>query len=182
LRAGRYRGIVIGGVASSLLGRPRLTRDVDALVLIDETRWAKFLEAGGRYGIAPRISNCLRFAHKARVLLLRHNPSQIDIDISIGLLPFEEEALARRQFRKVQGMAIPLPSPDDLVIMKAVAHRPRDLGDIVGILEVHPGLDLSRVRRWVRDFADALGMPELSIDLERLLTKPRMGKKGKRRS
>jgi hypothetical protein len=29
-------GMVIGGVAASLLGRPRVTRDIDALVLLDE--------------------------------------------------------------------------------------------------------------------------------------------------
>ena len=35
LDAEKVPGVVIGGLAASLLGRPRLTRDVDALVLAD---------------------------------------------------------------------------------------------------------------------------------------------------
>jgi hypothetical protein len=180
LRTGRYRGIVIGGVAASLLGRPRITRDVDALVLLDESRWAEFVAAGARYGFVPRIPNWLGFAHKARVLLLRHDPSQIETDISVGALPFEEEAVARAQFREVRGIALPLPSPEDLVIMKTVAHRARDLADIAGIVDAHPKLDWRRVRRWVRDFAAALEMPNLPAELEKLLPNRRKKKKGKR--
>ncbi len=179
LRKGHYRGIVIGGVAASLLGRPRVTRDVDALVLVEERDWAKFLGSGGEFGFASRIPNPLAFAGKSRMLLVRHVPSQIDADISMGLLPFEEEAVARGRPHEVQGLQVPLPTPEDLVIMKAVAHRARDLEDIAGILEAHPRLDLRRVRRWVRDFAEALEMPELVADLEKLLPKRRKGKKGR---
>jgi len=32
-------GIIIGGVAASLLGRPRLTRDVDALLMLDAEKF-----------------------------------------------------------------------------------------------------------------------------------------------
>ena len=35
LQERNVRGIIIGGVAASLLGRPRVTRDIDALVLLD---------------------------------------------------------------------------------------------------------------------------------------------------
>jgi hypothetical protein len=49
-KAGKVPGVVIGGLAASLLGRPRLTRDVDALVLVDEGLWADFLTVGARYG------------------------------------------------------------------------------------------------------------------------------------
>jgi len=42
-------GIVIGGVAASLLGRPRLTRDVDGLVVIPDKDWPKFLSSSARF-------------------------------------------------------------------------------------------------------------------------------------
>ena len=35
-KAGKVPGVVIGGLAASLLGRSRLTRDEDALVLVEE--------------------------------------------------------------------------------------------------------------------------------------------------
>jgi plasmid stabilization system protein ParE len=57
--------------------------------------------------------------------------------------------------------------------MKAVAHRPRDLEDIAAILAAQPGLNVRRVRRWLREFSGALEMPEILNDLEALLSQRR---------
>lgn len=170
-------GTVIGGVAASLLGRPRVTRDIDALVLLDESEWEAFLAKGARFGFVPRLSNALTFARQARVLLVRHEASGIDIDIAFGALPFEEEAVARTVWRDVGGVRIPLPLPEDLLIMKAVAHRPRDMADIESILDAQPKLDLPRVRRWVREFSAALETPELLRDFNALVARRRKRKK-----
>lgn len=55
--------------------------------------------------------------------------------------------------------------------MKAVAHRPRDIGDIEGILLLYPKLDYKRIRYWVQEFAKVLEMPEIYGDLENLFKK-----------
>src|SRR5437867_2972300 len=170
-------GTVIGGVAASLLGRPRVTRDIDALVLLDESEWEAFLGKGVALGFAPRLSDALTFARQARVLLVRHEASGIDIDIAFGALPFEEEAVARTVWRDLGGIQVPLPLPEDLLIMKAIAHRPRDMADIEAILDAQPKLDLRRVRRWVREFTTALGTPELLQDLNTLIARQRKRKK-----
>jgi hypothetical protein len=56
--------VVIGGLAASLLGRPRLTRDVDILVVVDESHWAGFLATGAKYGFVPRQSDTLAFTSR----------------------------------------------------------------------------------------------------------------------
>ncbi len=178
VRAGGVPAAVIGGVAASILGRPRLTRDVDALILLPEGRWRDFLAAGASFGLVPRIADALAFAQQARVLLLHHRPSGIDVDVSLGALPFEEELLARAVSRDVGGVAIPLPTPEDLLVMKAVAHRPRDLADIEAVLAAQPKVDLRRVRRLVREFATALEAPELFDDLETILRRKRKKRRG----
>lgn len=167
--AAKIRGIVVGGVAASLIGRPRLTYDVDALIVADETRWKDLLERGAPFGFHPRLADPLAFAARARVLLMRHEPSGVDVDIMFGALRFEEEAVAHRTLVTVAGVTLPLPTPEDLIVMKAVAHRPRDLTDIEAILDAHPDLDVERVRRWVQEFARAAAMPEIWDDLQRLL-------------
>jgi hypothetical protein len=177
LKAGKVPGVVIGGMAASLLGRPRLTRDVDALVLVDEAHWADFLTAGAGYGFIPRREDALAFAQETRVLLVRHQKSGIDADIVFGSLPFEKEAVARATWVELGGVRVPLPLPEDLIVMKAVAHRPQDLADIEAILAAHPKLNLRRVRRWVREFAAALSMPETLNDLEALLSQRQKQKK-----
>jgi hypothetical protein len=169
------RGAIIGGVAASLLGRPRVTGDVDALVLVDDDAWGAFLAAAAVHGIRPRRADILAFARRSRVLLLRHEPSGIDLDVSVGLLPFEHELISRARRRRVAGVDLPLPTPEDLVVMKAVAHRARDLGDIEGIVAAHKRLDTRRIRRLVREFADVLETPEIVEDLERALRRRRRG-------
>ncbi|MGD0971510.1 MAG: nucleotidyl transferase AbiEii/AbiGii toxin family protein [Desulfobaccales bacterium] len=173
LQAGKVQGVVIGGVAASLWGRPRLTRDVDVLVLLEEGRWGEFLAAGAGHGFLPRRADALAFARETRVLLVRHGESGIDLDLVFGSLPFEKEAAIRAKWVDLGGVAIPLSSPEDLIIMKAVAHRPRDLEDIAAILAAQPGLNVRRVRRWLREFSGALEMPEILNDLEALLSQRR---------
>jgi len=166
-------GVVVGGVAASILGRPRMTRDIDALVLLEEEYWDKFLVDGAKFGFTPRLTDCLNFAKKSRVLLIRHKPSGIDVDITFGALAFEKDAIARAVWFDMEKIRLPLPTPDDLIVMKAIAHRPRDLADIESILDAHPKLNLRRVRRWVKEFSRAIEMPEILNDLENILERKR---------
>lgn len=169
LRQTKTKGIIIGGVATSLLGQPRFTQDIDLLVISDSSEWENFFKTGVSSGFIGRISNALDFARKNRVLLLRHSKSGVNVDISFGALPFEEECLKRAQKIKVGPLNIPLPTAEDLIIMKAVAHRFKDLDDIRIILEVHPHVDKKRIRKWVKEFSVLLESPEVYKDLEKLL-------------
>jgi len=58
-----------------------------------------------------------------------------------------------------------LPTPEDLIVFKAVAHRPQDLLDVQAIVESHPNLDRGRIKRWVRELARLLEMPEVWDDI-----------------
>ena len=177
LKGSRTQGLIMGGVAASILGRPRVTRDIDVLVLLDEKRWEDFLAAGGKFGFVSRLRDPLRFARKAKVLLIRHKPSGIDVDVTFGALPFEREAINHTVWVNLKGVRLPLPTPEDLIIMKAVAHRARDLADIESILDAHPKLNLRRIRRWVREFSKAIEMPEILTDLEKILVRGRWQKR-----
>lgn len=162
-------GAFIGGLAANLLGRPRITKDVDAVVLLGNLRLESFVAAGTRFGFAPRISDATKFAAKNRVLLLIHKPSKTDVDISLGILPFEQECVDRSSIISVAGVSFPLVSPEDLIVMKALARRARDIADIEAVLEAHPEVDLERVRYWVGEFAMVLEEPEILGDLEKVL-------------
>jgi hypothetical protein len=159
----------IGGLAVSLLAHPRVTQDIDVLVWVGEEEWVSFLRAGEGYGFEERISGALEFAKQSRVFLLRHKPGGVSIDVTCGALPFEREMIDRALTLRVGDLSVKVPTPEDLIIMKWLAQRPKDLRDIENILSTNEGLDIARVRRWVREFAAALEMPGLLSDLERLL-------------
>ncbi len=62
-----------------------------------------------------------------------------------------------------------LPTPEDLIILKAVAHRPKDMLDIEAIITTQDNLDTKRIIFWVQQFAELLEMPELLTDLEDMI-------------
>lgn len=163
------QGIIIGGIAVSLLGRARFTEDIDAIIFTDEERLPEFLEIAKKYSLIPRINNVEEFASRTRVLLLQYAPDMLNVDISLGALPFEKEAMERSQLVKSGGVSFRIPTPEDLVIMKALARRPKDYEDIRGIVLLHPDMDKKRIEHWVRQFASTLEMPEIWKDLREIL-------------
>lgn len=168
----QFQGVIIGGIASSLLGKVRLTADLDALILLPTNKIPELIQSAETLGIFPRIENAAEFARKNRVLLMRHRDSTTNIDISLAMLPFEKEVLERSQKIDVGAIKIQLPTPEDLIILKAVAQRPKDMLDIQGIVEAHPNLDRKRIEFWLRQFAEALSIPEIWLDVEKILRKP----------
>jgi predicted nucleotidyltransferase len=155
------RGVIIGGIAVGFLGKPRFTADIDAMFLLSTQDISKFLEAARVEDIAPRIQNAEEFAQKNRILLLKHMPTETDIDISLGILPFEEEMVERGSIKSFANLSIRLPTPEDLIIMKAIAHRPKDLEDIRTIAENYPNMDVQRIEEWVKAFGEVLETPDL---------------------
>jgi len=71
LESAQISAMIVGGVASSFLGRPRLTQDVDALAILPESKWDAATQAARNFGIVPRIDQAVDFARRSRVLLGR---------------------------------------------------------------------------------------------------------------
>ena len=163
------RGLIMGGIAASLLGKPRLTADLDAMVLASIQDIPNLLLLAQEVGLTARIEDADEFARNSRVLLLEHQQSGIPVDISLGVLPLEIEAVERSQIYEVGTLRLRLPSPEDLIIFKAVAHRPKDIVDIQAIIENYSNLDRDRIRMWVKEFAEILDIPELWDDIEELI-------------
>lgn len=163
------RGVVIGGIAVGLLGRPRYTADVDAVFLLSIKDVSGFLELARSENIIPRIQNAEDFARKNRVLLLKYEPTETEVDISLGIMPFEEELVKRGVIKSFANISARLPTPEDLIIMKAIAHRPKDLEDIRTIVDKYPNLDQKRIERWVKEFAELMETPELWGQVEKIL-------------
>ncbi len=153
-----------------------MTQDIDALAILPESEWGAAVATAQSFGIAPRIEQVVEFARRSRVLLLKHERSEIDVDVILGGLPFEQHAVERAQAHEMGGMSVRLPRVEDLLIMKVIAHRAKDLQDVEGLLDAHPGANTEEVRRYVGEFASAASMPDLLEDLVRILER-RAGKR-----
>ena len=93
-----------------------------------------------------RMEDALQFAKRSRVLLMRHTTSGIDVDITFGELPFERAAVANCENHDIGGVRVRLPRVQDLLVMKAIARRPKDVQDLKGLLAAHPEVDVASAR------------------------------------
>jgi hypothetical protein len=129
LIAHRWQYCFIGGIALQRWGQPRLTVDVDLTLLTGfggEERYVDELLAA----YSPRLPDARNFALKNRVLLLK-SAEGIAINIALGAIPFEIEAVNRAsRFEFLPGLSLLTCSAEDSVIFKAFAGRPQDWADI----------------------------------------------------
>jgi hypothetical protein len=170
----RAPSMIIGGVAVIALGVPRLTVDIDATVAAADVDVARLNSVMRQRGITPRIPEAETFARTRQVFLAVHEDSGTPIDISLAWLPFEEEALRDAVICDYSGVRIRVPRPEDLVIYKLIASRPRDIEDAEGLLVLYGAtIDVERIRRAVGEFARVLEDDDRLLTLQRLLAKTR---------
>ncbi len=132
-RARDWRFCIIGGLAVQRWGEPRLTRDVDVTLLTGFGGEPAFVD-GLLSGFQPRLPDARDFALRNRVVLLSSSEG-VPIDIALGAMPFEEEAVSRATtYRVSPDLELATCSAEDLIVFKAFAGRPRDWLDIEGIV------------------------------------------------
>lgn len=168
--------MIIGGIAVIARGLPRHTDDVDATVWGESVDLDDLQTKLESVGIEERIPDALDFAREHQVLLVRHRSTSTPMDITLAWLPFEREALDRAEQIDFAGLSIRVPTPEDLVIFKAVAWRDRDRTDIERLLAAYgKGMDMHRIRRVVGHFAEVLEAPDRLAELEQFIHRTRTG-------
>ena len=90
-------------------------------------------------------------AGRRRALLNR-----IEVDIFIVTTPFQEASFARRTKAELMGRTVTVFTPEDVILYKLIARRPKDLSAIQNILLTNPSLD----RAYLADWAKKLGVEE----------------------
>jgi hypothetical protein len=161
--------MVIGGIAVIARGVQRMTTDIDAVVQGDAVRLEALFDALAGSAIVPRQSNAKSFAEANLVLLVRHLPTEVDLDVSIAWTPFEREALAAATATPFGAVSAPMARVEDLIVYKAMAARSRDIDDIVALLTLHPNVDLARARRRIEQLAELAEAPELVTNFDAIV-------------
>ena len=180
LEVSRAPWMIIGGIAIIARGVRRMTTDIDAAVRGDAVTPRRLLDTLGEQAIEPRIPGVEAFARKNLVLLVRHVPTGVDLDISLAWSGFELAALEARTKVKYGRVGAFMATAEDLVIFKAVAARPRDLEDAEALLTLYPNIDVVRVRRDVEALAELAGAEEIVAGFEWALARARRAKPSRR--
>ena len=167
--------MLIGGMAVIARGAPRTTEDVDATVVAPGLDLDQFLTACRSHQIVPRRPDVKEMALQAHILLLQHTESDVELDVSLAWLGFEQEAIGRAQPVDFgQGLHVPVARVDDLIVYKAVAWRDVDRKDIERLLLRHATtVDLVKVRAQVQAFAEWIEAPERLEQFDALVSRVR---------
>lgn len=168
LTAQGWQFCFIGGVAVQRWSEPRLTKDMDITLLTGFGGEEKFIDLLLQH-YESRIADAREFALRNRILLLK-TAQGTGIDIALGALPFEQEAVSRAQMLEyAPGIMLRTCTAEDLLVMKAFASRPLDWNDIRGIL-VRQGtrkLDWAYINRQLTPLCEIKEAPEILTQLEK---------------
>lgn len=137
------RYIVVGGIATILHGYVRATTDIDLVIDLQPEEVEKTIRALSAHDFKPRAPvDPLQFAdpvQRTRWLeekgmqvfsMVRPNNPGVSVDL-FARHPIPFDALwARSILTEIGGLSIRICSIDDLITLKRLAGRPRDLNDI----------------------------------------------------
>ena len=152
---------LFGAQAAIVWGSPRYSADVDITVSLDREAVPSFIATLKAHGF-DLVFDDAEFVDRTRVIPFRHRPTQIRLDVVLSGPGLEEEFLQRCLDVEVKGKTIPVITPEDLIILKTLAGRAKDIEDIKGVLSVQrTRLDVERVRTILRLLEKALDQGDL---------------------
>lgn len=161
---------VMGGLAVRAYGVPRPTYDVDVSLTISEDGLPQLYDAVENAGYtvpeAYRSGWVDRIADMPLVKFRIYRVDKsVDVDVFIVETNYQRLAMERRGRWELHGRSVWIISAEDLVLLKLVAGRPRDMGDIEDVRFIQGDMDEAYMRYW----AERLGV---SSELEDVLAKP----------
>jgi hypothetical protein len=144
---------VMGGLAVRIYGIPRPTLDVDFTIALERKK------LGGLYEHVKELGYSVADVYaKGWVDLVAEMPvvkarlflegRSVDVDIFLAELPYQQQLLSRRRCEDIDGSPVWFVSPEDLVLLKLISYRPRDVADIGDVLFTQGRLDERYMRQW----------------------------------
>lgn len=159
--------VVIGGLAVSAWGEPRLTRDADLKVLARRGERDHILQLLG--DLTPLHVDPGE-AFRQHGVAFFQDSAGTRVDVMLAETSFDETAIARARAIEAQpGLPLRVCSAEDLIVYKMVSLRTRDRADVEGIIRRQGDrLDDQYVERWLRQFEQALDDSTLIDEYRRL--------------
>lgn len=147
-----------GAIAMGLLGHIRATRDVDILIVLPALRSQEFCDALNAAGFrghdaenrpipveVPAMARSWRDLGMCRVWW-----KEVKVELFVPKVPLQDSILQRRFRASLSGRQTWIMTAEDLVLMKAVFHRDKDLVDLKRLLVANrTSLDVAYVESWI---------------------------------
>ena len=163
------RWYLFGAQAVVIYGVPRLSADVDVTVALTPDEPAQLAAAMEAAGFAVRIEDP-DFVHRTRVMPFVHRDTGMPLDVVLAGSGLEDDLLDRAVPTDVGGMTVPVVELTDLVTLKLIAGRDKDLQDARALSGLHAQhIDWDRIRTILATVEEALGRSDLLPRLQALI-------------
>lgn len=150
-RRQKVKLVICGGMAVSVMGRPRTTYDVDAVLLVEERKLAELLQKFSRVGFKYDKREPVKNIRGNPFVTLVYSKFKTYVDLFIARSSFQKQILKRKKTVKLAGIEVPLITAEDLILMKLLSGRERDLEDVREILIENKGrLNFRYLKNWAK--------------------------------
>jgi hypothetical protein len=164
----KLRWYLFGAQAVAVHGVPRTTADVDVTVELPAAGRQGFVRAMATAGLRVRVPDEERFVATTRVIPFEHVASGWPVDVVLAGPGLEQLFLDNARPLSAGGVTVPVIAAEDLIVLKVLAGRPKDLEDVRGLLRLGTR-DLTRCRELLADLERALDQRDLRPRLEALV-------------
>ena len=153
LNKGNYKYFVIGGIAAGTLGEPRITGDVDVDIIISKKEVGDFLDKAEAAGFLFSKALCMESVRRTGVFQIKYGDYHIDFLVASTAL--ETTAFERRIEIRIYGTKGFFPTPEDLILLKLVPGRAKDIADVESLIARHGDkLDKQYLKTWAMKLCD----------------------------
>lgn len=147
---------VMGGLAVRIHAMPRPTYDVDFTVLLSRSELPHFYQLVAALGYtvpAAQLSGWVDIVQGLPVIKIQFfvGDRAIDVDVFLAETQYQRQLLTRRQLHRAEGLEAWFVTPEDLILLKLLAARPKDRLDIADILFIQGKLDEDYLRHWANE-------------------------------
>lgn len=145
--------LLIGGLAVGVLGEPRMTQDVDLIVFIPRKSTPEIIKKAIKAGFRTNLTAAVKDIELKGAFRLDFE--NLWVDIIISSTEFENSAFKRKKQIKLLSKKTFIPSPEDLILLKLIPGRDKDILDVKSIIERHEGkLDKPYLEKWAQKLSD----------------------------
>jgi hypothetical protein len=165
------RWYVFGAQAVIAAGVPRLSADIDVTVETPRGGTRALIAALAKHGIVIRdVGDVATFIAETRVVPALHVASRLPVDVVLAGPGLEEDMMARVLRRSVGAAQIPFVDTADLIALKILAGRDKDLEDVAALgRAAPPELSLEVARRRVAELGALIDDSTLTATFDRLM-------------
>jgi hypothetical protein len=168
LNNGGYNYILIGGIAASTVGEARVTVDIDVDIVMKQEDLPDFLNKAKKAGFNVSVKKCIESVRQMGIFQI--SSGDYHIDFIIASTDLETQACTRRKAIKLHGLKAFFPTPEDLILLKLIPGRAKDIADVEGLIARHGNmLDKEYIKTWAMKLCDEAQDMRICQMLEKLL-------------